>query len=102
KYDDVLVTGNLLMDDGGKVKMKDDAFVMTRHPRTCLGIVSNNKIVLVTVDGRFDQAGGMNLHELTDLMISLGCREAINLDGGGSTTMWLAEYGVVNMPCDNK
>ncbi len=102
KYDDVLVTGNLLMDDGEKVKMKDDAFVTKRHPRTCLGIVSKNKILLVTVDGRSDQADGMNLHELTDLMISLGCVEAINLDGGGSTTMWLADQGVVNMPSDNK
>lgn len=102
KYDDVLVTGNLLMEEGQKVKMKEDAFVTKRHPRTCLGIVSKNKIVLVTVDGRSDQADGMNLHELTDLMISLGCEEAINLDGGGSTTMWLADQGVVNMPSDNK
>lgn len=59
-------------------------------------------MILVTVDGRHDQSRGMNLHELTDLMISLGCREAINLDGGGSTTMWLADQGVVNMPSDNK
>src|SRR5690349_14989130 len=102
KYDDVLVTGNLLMDDGQKIDLKDDAFVTTRHPRTCLGIVSKNTILLVTVDGRSDQSVGMDLHELTDLMVSLGCREAINLDGGGSTTMWLAEEGVVNMPSDNK
>jgi exopolysaccharide biosynthesis protein len=102
KYDDVLVTGNLLMDDGTRVTLKDDTFVTTRHPRTCLGIISKHKMILVTVDGRFEQAAGMSLHELTDLMISLRCKEAINLDGGGSTTMWLADEGVVNMPSDNK
>lgn len=102
KYDDVLITGYLLMDDGAKVRLPDDAFVTKRHPRTCLGLISRHKIILVTVDGRSDQADGMNLNELTDLMISLGCKEAINLDGGGSTTMWLARQGVVNMPSDNK
>lgn len=102
KYDDVLITGHLLMDDGAKVPLKDEPFVTKRHPRTCLGMISKNKMILVTVDGRFEQADGMNLNELTDLMISLGCKEAINLDGGGSTTMWLADQGVVNMPSDNK
>lgn len=102
KYDDVLVTGPLLMDDGRRMKLKDDSFVTTRHPRTCLGIISRHKIILVTVDGRSEQSAGMDLNELTDLMISLGCREAINLDGGGSTTMWLSDQGVVNMPSDNK
>ena len=102
KYDDVLITGDLLMDDGVEVALKDNSFVTTRHPRTALGIISKHKVILVTVDGRSDQSAGMNLHELADLMISLGCEEAINLDGGGSTTMWLAEDGVVNMPSDNK
>lgn len=102
KYDDVLVTGYLLLDDGEKVPLKDESLVTKRHPRTCLGIVSKHKILLVTVDGRSEEANGMDLHELTDLMISLGCKEAINLDGGGSTTMWLADKGVVNMPSDNK
>lgn len=102
KYDDVLITGDLLMDDGEEVKLKDGSFVTTRHPRTCLGIVSKHKIILVTVDGRHEKSAGMNLHELSDLMVSLGCIEAINLDGGGSTTMWLSDRGVVNMPSDNK
>lgn len=102
KFDDVLVTGPLLMDDGTREKLDDGSFVTMRHPRTCLGILSKHKMILVTVDGRSDQSDGMNLNELTDLMISLRCREAINLDGGGSTTMWLADRGVVNMPSDNK
>ena len=62
-------------------------------------------MVLLTLDGRTDQAKGMTLAELTDLMISLHCKDAVNLDGGGSTTMWISGKpfnGVVNMPCDNK
>ncbi len=52
----------------------------------------------------------MNLHELTDLMRWLGCRDAINFDGGGSTTLWIrpvnksepSSNGVVNYPSDSK
>lgn len=61
--------------------------------------------MLLTLDGRTDQAAGMTLLQLTDLMILLHCRDAVNLDGGGSTTMWINGKpfsGVVNMPCDNK
>src|SRR5690606_27823285 len=43
KYDDVLIAGNLLMDDGKEISLKQDAFVTTRHPRTALGIVSKHK-----------------------------------------------------------
>jgi exopolysaccharide biosynthesis protein len=105
KYDDVLVTGCLLIDEGNRIPMPDVSFVNKRHPRTCLGIMSEHKILLITVDGRSDQAHGMSLHELADFLEMLGCIEAINLDGGGSTTMWIKDFeeiGVVNMPSDNK
>ncbi|MFN3382800.1 MAG: phosphodiester glycosidase family protein, partial [Runella zeae] len=48
------------------------------------------------------QSFGVNLPELTFLARQLGCRDALNLDGGGSTTMWIADQGVVNYPSDNK
>ena len=47
----------------------------------------------------------MTLDELTDLLLDNHCKDAVNLDGGGSTTMWISGKpfnGVVNMPCDNK
>jgi len=47
----------------------------------------------------------MTLSELSELMLLLRCRDAVNLDGGGSTTMWINGKpfnGIVNMPCDNK
>lgn len=71
-----------------------------RHPRTAIAVTSGRKALLVTVDGR--QAGysvGMTLVELTALMNRLGASEALNLDGGGSTTMVLGNR-FVNRPSD--
>jgi hypothetical protein len=76
-----------------------DAFC-DRQPRTAVGVTADGKMLLVVVDGR--QPGysvGMTLQELADLMQSLGAQNAINLDGGGSSTMWV--NGVVaNRPSD--
>jgi exopolysaccharide biosynthesis protein len=58
--------------------------------------------LLITIDGRNEEAQGMTLYELSRLMKALKCEDAINLDGGGSTTMWIAKKGVVNHPSDNK
>lgn len=74
-------------------------FAQTRHPRTAVGL-RGRTLCVVAVDGR--QPGysmGMTLLELAELMLSLGCTEAINLDGGGSTTLWV-RGGVVNSPSD--
>lgn len=70
-----------------------------RQPRTAIGQVGPNHFVLVVADGR--QPGysrGMRMWELGDLMESLGCREAYNLDGGSSATMYF-KGEVVNHPC---
>ena len=54
-------------------------------------------------DGRFkDTAEGFTLPELERIMLWLGCTEAINLDGGGSSTMYIKDEGVINFPSDNK
>lgn len=78
------------------------AFVETRHPRTAVAKMKDGKFLMVTVDGR--QPGvsvGMNLHELADYLLSLGAVDAMNLDGGGSTTMFL-DGKVVNTPSDKE
>lgn len=71
------------------------------HPRTAIGFNQDStKVFFVTVDGR--QPGfsvGMSLPELADYMLSIGCYNAINLDGGGSTTMVVRDR-VVNSPSD--
>lgn len=43
----------------------------------------------------------MNLFETQKYLLNLGCIDAINLDGGGSTTMWTKDKGVINIPSDN-
>lgn len=64
------------------------------HPRTALGVTATNKLLLATIDGR--RAGfseGMYLREVADLLRAYGATDAINLDGGGSTTMAMDYYG---------
>lgn len=105
EYSEVLVTGPLLIYGREKTLLRSTSLVINKHPRTSIGKRGSHKIILVTLDGRTDQAIGMTLGELTDLMISLQCKDAVNLDGGGSTTMWISGKpfnGIVNMPCDNK
>jgi hypothetical protein len=75
-------------------------FYASRHPRTAIGLRADGRIVLATVDGR--QPGlsvGMTIAELAGLMAELRCVEALNLDGGGSTTM-VVKGKVVNSPSD--
>ena len=81
-------------EEGGK------NFANVRHPRTAVGFsAGSNKVFLVTVDGRQAASAGMTLYELAELMISLGCSQALNLDGGASTTM-VVRGEVVNQPSD--
>lgn len=99
---DILFTGPLLLQDGRGRSLPDNNFSNRRHPRTCACTRKNGQALLVTVDGRNAQAQGMSLAELTALLKILRCKQAINLDGGGSTTMWIKGLGVVNHPSDNK
>lgn len=105
--DNVMTTGPLLLKDGQPHPLQKNAFNDNRHPRTCLCLGPRKQLIMATVDGRNANAQGMNLHELTSLMRWLGCRDAINLDGGGSTTLWISSVGegsngVVNYPSDSK
>ena len=68
------------------------------QPRTAVGVIDENHLVFVVVDGR--QSGyseGVTLTELADIMIDLGATTAYNLDGGGSSTMYF-DGEVVNSP----
>ena len=78
------------------------SFVETRHPRTAVAKLKDGKFLMMTVDGR--QPGvsvGMSLQELAEYLLSLGAIDAMNLDGGGSTTMFL-DGKVVNTPSDKE
>jgi hypothetical protein len=103
----------ILVRSGAEVAGLDSAgapnFAPVRHPRTIAGIgAEGRRLLLITVDGR--QPGysvGMTLREAARLALDLGATEAVNLDGGGSTTMVVARstavgarFEVVNRPSD--
>lgn len=95
----VMVSGPLLIYKSERVKLPDMSFAHRRHPRTCL-CNTKGSLVLITIDGRSENAAGMNLYEVQEYLESIGCIDAINLDGGGSTTMWIRDEGIVNFPSD--
>ena len=103
--EDVMLNGPLLLWNGIIEQLDTTSFTRMRHPRTCLGFKPNGNVVLLTVDGRHEQSAGMSLPELEKIMRWLGCESALNFDGGGSTTLWVKDFGrngVVNYPSDNK
>ncbi len=80
----------------------DRSDMRDRHPRTAMGLTEDREtFILVVVDGRDSPDSlGMYGSELATLMFDLGAWEAFNLDGGGSTAMWLEGAGYVNQPSD--
>jgi len=105
---EVMASGPILIDDGEVIEYEADAdhpenFYRRRHPRSMIGMDSEGYVWLVTVDGRTPgSAEGMTIGELTLLARQLGLTDALNLDGGGSTTLWTKVDGVINHPCDNR
>ena len=71
-----------------------------RSARTAVGVREDGSVVFYTADSR--DSTGMTLAELADKMLALGCRNALNLDGGGSTTVVVrnhaGEHEVRNIP----
>ena len=104
---EAVASGPVLIDDGVTATYAEGIegwkkFYNRRHPRTLMGMDADGGVWFVVVDGRFPgKAEGMTIAELTDLAGRLGLVEALNLDGGGSSTLWTLPGGVLNHPCDN-
>lgn len=102
---DIVGGAGLLIEDGRpiddwSVETFAKGFAELRHPRTMIGTSADGAIWLVTVDGRQpSRSVGMTLVELREFARRLGLVNALNLDGGGSTTMWV-EGQIVNSPSD--
>ncbi len=75
--------------------------VLKVAPRTAVGVTSQGKILLVVVDGRQEKSAGVSLEELSYLMIDLGAVQAVGLDGGGSSEIWVKGQ-ILNNPSDKK
>lgn len=101
------VTGNHRLVLNGANVAPTSCSLCPVNPRTAVGTTADNKLLMMTVDGR--QTGfseGLTMVELANYMLSYGATNAINLDGGGSTTMVMNYYGdalaaqVLNSPSD--
>jgi hypothetical protein len=92
---------NIVVDGVAQPDWMDPSNLCGPNPRTMLGISQDkNTLYLAVVDGRSAQSVGMTCAEQGTLMAGLGAWNALNLDGGGSSTMWLASAGVLNAPSD--
>jgi exopolysaccharide biosynthesis protein len=98
-----MTAGPLLIWHDTLQHMRDDrTFVTNRHNRTAVGIRDDGTVLLLVADGRHKQAEGLSLTELQQIFRWLGCRDALNLDGGGSSVLWTDAYGVISHPYDNR
>ena len=102
----VMATMPLLIKDCYAVELIEyKGFSDKRHPRSVV-FEKDGKICLMVIDGRSKgNAAGMTLDEVQRYLLSMdggkGCDNAVNLDGGGSSTLWIKESGVLNHPSDN-
>ena len=99
-YDGKVCADNTMVDDVHyytNFECWDESGVYSAHPdRSAVGVTADGKIVLFICDGRIDASQGAYIKELGPIMKSLGCVHAMNLDGGGSTGMWINGAGMIN------
>lgn len=99
-YDGKVCADNSMVDDKRyytNFECWDESGVYSAHPdRTAVGVTADGKIVLFICDGRIDASQGAYIKELGPIMKSIGCVHAMNLDGGGSTGMWVNGTGMIN------
>jgi len=93
------IFGPAIVEDGKAVDevRKTSDYIEESHPRMIIGQIDTLHYLFVAVDGRRDDAVGMDIYECGELMESLGCRVAYNLDGGGTTTM-VFQGEIINVP----
>jgi hypothetical protein len=89
-----------LLDDGAVVGNPGDPLCTVRHPRTAMGITADHrKLVWLVADGRRAGAAGLTCDEEAFILASFGAFDAVNMDGGGSSTM-VVNGAVQNRPSD--
>lgn len=102
-YYDVIASGPVLLQKGKVCENVHNDFNDTSHPRSIIGKDNNGNIWMIVIDGRYAGKGeGASIEECSLICKYFGLWDAINLDGGGSSSLWTPERGVINYPCDNK
>ena len=87
------ISGGPILVRNGEISVDADNegfgkdFSDSRHPRTALGRTAEGDLLFVTIDGRQKMSVGATLEETAQILKNLGCKDALNLDGGGSTCM---------------
>ena len=98
--------GDMILDGGVMPDgIIDEDHEKILHPRTAVGIKANGNVIFFAVDGRTSSSRGLKIADLSALMAELGCVSALNLDGGGSTTVMVkasdsTDCVYVNVPAD--
>jgi Icc-related predicted phosphoesterase len=98
------VGGGPVLIKNGKIRdtSREEGFGeshLKRHPRTAIGYLNDHTLLFMVVDGRQSSSAGVTIKELAQIMLDVGCYEAINLDGGGSSAM-ISANEVINVPVD--
>ena len=96
--------GDVIILKRGQVTFEAPRFINGRdsnNPRTMFGYNQDrSKMVWCVVDGRSNTSDGSTYPEGADIMTYLGCYDALNVDGGGSSGMYIKPFGIVNSPSD--
>ena len=98
--------GAILVKDGEIAVTHSDSYTEDRASRTAVGITKTGKVVFMVLDGRQEPVScGGSMQEIAQIMLEAGCVDAINLDGGGSTTYVAKQEGddelsLINKPSD--
>lgn len=105
KAEDVMLSGPVLRFNHQDIGLANNTFNADRAPRSLIGIKNDGTVLLICIDGRTLNSEGMTIKENQNLARWLGCKDAINLDGGGSSTLFLknaTENNILNHPSDNR
>lgn len=89
---EIKITNNEERRFGGKA-------INDKHPRTAMGYTPDGKLIILVIEGRNPLAGGASLTQEAMILKDLGCVEALNLDGGGSSCMLINGKQTIT-PCD--
>jgi len=101
------LAGKRILVENGKISSNTSDAWNEKHPRTLAGVTEDGKLVQIVVDGRqYDYNGvwmeGVDLYQAAQLLIDAGCLSGTDLDGGGSSVMYIKELGgIVNVPIQN-